>query len=202
MYNKNNMCIHFNDVKRILIKRFGSDYSSIKSNDIIDFALRCELFYMLEQLNLKYPEYYQHKNFIRYIKNNPRFEKTLNKNIPSIRIYDDLVLLINLILFASNPYILQTDKENFYAMKLVDVKRDIIPLITLQNEIHKKLELSKNNLTLTIASRFGVQNFSKSDYATVSMEIDKHILRSKSKFGLYSIISFTGIKSTNNIYAC
>src|SRR5689334_18093190 len=104
MHNFNNMCLDLNHVKKIIIKRLGPGYPISGNTHRIDFPLKDQLFCILEQLNMEYPEYYNHRNFLSYLRENPHFEKTLNKNISSIRFYDDLVMLLNLVLFASNPH--------------------------------------------------------------------------------------------------
>lgn len=180
---KNTRLLHhpiaFGDVKRILVKRFGSEYNAICDHDPVDFAVGCELRYLLEQLYPLLParlllDLYEHKG-----KSPNALHKVLLQAVRRVRYYGDLLFLLNILGVTFGPAYLPHVKRQYVEQALAQIREEI-DLLLIEQRI---LEIC-------------LQQFRQSNGPGASHElpaplwpkVSEHLQRSRSKAALYYLL--------------
>ncbi len=175
----------FRDLKRILVKRFGSEYNGITGHHLIDFAVSCEIRYLLEQLHPLLPtrlllNLYEHKS-----KPASGLQRVLHLAVRRVRYYEDLLLLLNILGIT------------FCAAYSPNVKRQYVREVLAELVEEMELLLIEQRMLEISLRKFGQINSPAIGTAPPLLlnKLSEYLQRSRFKAALYYLVDMIAHQS-------
>ncbi len=171
--------VAFGDLKRIIVKRFGSEYNAISDHDPVDFSIGCELRYILEQLHPLLParlllDLYEHRG-----KSPNALHKVLLQAVRRVRYYGDLLFLLNILGVTFGNAYPSLVKRQYVEQALAEIREEIDLLLVEQRILEICLQQFR---------QIHGQGASLDPPAPLLPKVSEHLQRSRSKAVLYYLL--------------
>lgn len=174
------------DLEKILVKRFGGEYHGITSQARIDFAVGCEMLYLLEQLHPLLPSIVLPERRKPAGKPSDSLSKIIYHAVRRVRYYNDLLLLLNILAVIFGPGYAPDMKQQYMEESLAAIREEIDLLLVEQ----RILDLCQRH--------YRQLHGGDADTAAHSSLLDRvseHLQQSRSKVALYFLLDLIAHQS-------
>jgi hypothetical protein len=173
------------DLERILVKRFGGEYRGIASHAPVDFAVGCEMPYLLEQLHPLLPPGALPGWDAPQGKPAGDLPKMIHHAVRRVRYYNDLLLLLNILVVTFGPAYAPDAKRQYIERSLATIREEI-DLLLIEQRI------------LDICQRQFRQLHGQDAEAHSALlhRVSEHLQQSRSKVALYFLLDLIAHQST------
>jgi hypothetical protein len=179
--------VALSDLERILVKRFGGEYRGITSLAPVDFAIGCEMPYLLEQLHPPLPVLVLLEHYQPAGKPTGRLPKVIHHAVRRVKYYGDLLLLLNILVVTFSPAYAPDAKKRYIEGTLAEIREEIDLLLIEQRILE---------ICLRQFRQIHGPDGATAAHTALLHKVSEHLQRSRSKAALYFLLELIAHQST------